>query len=246
MMRFLAVVLTLQHHKPQDLLTFVEWPQLRQDISMALFPTECQLLTVACLRSEPQQTVLRLTLAEEQQEDHGIFSQLLSRIHAGQLIRFCQRDGKVVSLDVSDPMWTGISTWADFQKTPHHSSFGFAFTTPFITASPLAAVFPDALPFPEPETIFLPALECWQKLAGPLFPWSGAHLIQAACCVLANYRFYTVEIPLTSHPTFGYLGWVEYSCLQPQAEEVAALAALARMTFFTGCGYDTTLGSSFN
>jgi CRISPR/Cas system endoribonuclease Cas6 (RAMP superfamily) len=103
-------------------------------------------------------------------------------------------------------------------------------------------MFPDTLPFPEPDLFFLRALERWQQLAGPPFPWSGTHMIQETHCVLANYRLHTVEISSMPHPTIGYLGWVEYHCLHPQAEEGAALAALARMTFFTGCGYETDLG----
>ncbi len=242
-MRFLACLLTLQHHSSQEPLLFAEYVRLRQDILMAFFPTEhaCpHLLTVACLRSDQHQTVLRLTLAEEQQ--HSTLSQLLRRVHSGQPILFCQRSGEISAFDISDPTWTGMSTWADVQTSQGSASFRFIFATPLITALPLARESLDALPFPEPETVFARALEQWQSFSGPAFPCSAKQMVQAARCVLADYRLHTVAIPLAPFPVVGYLGWVEYSCLQPQAEAIMALAALARLTFFTGCGYEAATG----
>jgi hypothetical protein len=169
-MRFLACVLTLEHHSAQEPLLFAEYVQLRQDLVMAFFPSEhaCpHLLTVACLRSDHQQTVLRLTLAEQQ---NGTLSQLVHRIHSGQPILLCQRRGEIRTFDMSDPIWTGMSTWADIQTPQGNASFRFNFATPLITALPLVKQSLDALPFPEPETVFARAVEQWQSLSGPSFP----------------------------------------------------------------------------
>ena len=240
-MYFLACLLTIQLEASQASLPFPKPPQLRRAIQAAFFSTQEQgphLLTVACVHRSHDQLVLRLTLAEEPQGN--ALATLLSHVEIGQPIQLCQHRGEVRAFDLSDRMWAGVSTWADFQAGSHASSLHFIFATPLLTTAPQGEGHPNALPFPEPETLFAPALEDWQRFSGPSLASSAQQMVQATRCVLATYRLHTVEIPVLS--CLGYLGWVEYTCLQPEAEAMQALWALGRLTFFTGCGYETASG----
>lgn len=240
-MYFLACLLTIQFDTPQTPLATAWHPQLRRDLQAAYFPTEKQgphLLAVACVHRSRDQWVLRLALAHEQRGN--ALAHFLKRVQLGQTVRLFQRRGQVHAVDFSDRVWAGISTWADFQASSRASSFHFTFATPLLTTSPGIEEQADALPFPEPETLFAPALEHWRRLSGPSLASSAQHMVQATRCVLATYRLQTVHIPALSCP--GYLGWVEYTCLQPQGEAMHALWALARLAFFTGCGYETASG----
>lgn len=240
-MYFLACLLTMQFEAPQAPLAFAEYPQLRRDFQMAYFPTEepgLHLLSVTCTHTSRDQLVLRLVLAQEPQ-GNGL-THLLKRVEVGHPIQLCQRPAEMRAFDLTDRVWAGISTWADFQAGPHASSFHFTFVTPLLTTPPRASGGTDALPFPEPAVLFAPALESWQRLAGPALASSAQQLVQTTCCVLARYRLHTVELPALS--SLGYLGWAEYTCLQPQTEAMQALWALARLTFFTGGGYETASG----
>jgi hypothetical protein len=242
-MYFLACLLTIQFPTPQVPFTFAEQPQLRRDIEAALFSSGerlSHLLTVACLSSDEHTAILRLTLTEgHRTRQQGQFLQTLA---LGQPLHFCQRHGEVVAFDLSDPRWAGLSTWADMQSDECWSVCHLTLATPLITAAPQPHDAPDALPFPEPDVLFTLAAEHWQTLSGQPFPCSASELVQTTHCVLANYQLSTVDIPLPSAPRIGYVGWMDYTCLRAGAEETATLAALARLAFFTGWGYDTSAG----
>lgn len=240
-MYFLACVLTIQFEAAQKPLRFPERLQLRRDINAALFPAEQQcshLLTVACLHSDPHQLVLRLTLAEEQ--PGSLLAHLLRHVSSGQRVHLCQRSGVIGVCELSDPAWTGMSTWADLQASQSPSSWRVTFVTPLLTTSPLSQEHLDALPFPEPESVFSLVHTRWQELSGPPLACSVQQMVQETRCVLATYHLRTVEIP--SLQRIGYLGWVEYRCLKSRARTIADLWALARLAFFTGYGYETASG----
>jgi CRISPR/Cas system endoribonuclease Cas6 (RAMP superfamily) len=65
-------------------------------------------------------------------------------------------------------------------------------------------------------------------------------MVQAAGCILSEYRLETAESTTQAHP--GFLGWVEYTCRAREIAAIASLNALARLAFFTGSGYLTGLG----
>lgn len=240
-MYFLACLLTIQFAAAQEPLHIADHPQLRREIASALFAAEEQrsrLLTVACLHSDHHQLVLRLTLAEEQ--SGRTFAHLLHRLSAAPSIEFCQRKGRIGVCNLSHPVWTGVSTWADVKAGQSPASLHLTFVTPLLTAFSLSQKPPDALPFPEPDVLFSRLHASWQELSGPPLACSVQQMVQETRCVLANYRLRTVNIPALSR--VGYLGWVEYRCLQPRAREIVALWALARLAFFTGYGYETACG----
>lgn len=244
-MRFLACLLTLQYSAAQEPLTLAEQPQLQRDVQAVFFSSahtpRQHLLSVACLHSSQDQLVLRLTLAEEPQG--STLASLLRRVHSGRPVQLCQRRGTIRTCAFSDRVWTGVSTWADFQADSPPASFHFTFVTPLLTASPVSRSQPNALPFPEPEIILAPVWESWHHLSGPSLAGlagSAQQIVQATRCMLATYRLQTVALPALR--SIGYLGWGEYRCFQPQAEAMTALWALVRLAFFTGCGYETIAG----
>lgn len=245
-MHFFACLLTIHYPKAQEPLTLAEQPQLRHDLMQVLFPTDGQrqpslnLLTVALLSADRRQAVLRVTCVEENQ-DHA-FTQMLNYLQEHTHVSLCQRAGKVTAFDMSDSQWTGLGTWVDLQVTPVSPSFRLLFATPVLTTTATVQDPPDALPFPEPLSLLTEAGEQWHRLAGPPIPCSATQIVQATRCVLSNYHLHTTEVLLEGGSVLGYRGWVEYTCLRPRATEIAYLSALARLTFFTGCGYATTSG----
>jgi CRISPR/Cas system endoribonuclease Cas6 (RAMP superfamily) len=82
----------------------------------------------------------------------------------------------------------------------------------------------------------------WQECAGPPLPYTGEQAVQAARCVVTQYRLWTVECILAGSSRLGYLGWIEYTCRTRELAPVASLNALARLAFFTGSGHLTEHG----
>jgi CRISPR/Cas system endoribonuclease Cas6 (RAMP superfamily) len=79
-------------------------------------------------------------------------------------------------------------------------------------------------------------------LDGPPLPFVGEQAAQAARCLVSEYRLETGESVLAGRSHLGFLGWIEYICRASEADAVASLNALARLVFFTGCGYLTEYG----
>lgn len=149
---------------------------------------------------------------------------------------------EVESADLTDPIWTGVSTWPDMLSQPVGARMRFAFATPLVTSNPAHRQSGDALPFPGPQVFFASALRHWRMLDGPLLPLVGEEMAQAAGCVVSEYRLETAARVLAGRSHLGFLGWIEYTCRAPETTAVASLNALARLAFFTGCGYLTERG----
>jgi len=118
----------------------------------------------------------------------------------------------------------------------------FAFATPLVTSTPAHRQGGNALPFPIPQVLFASALRQWRMLDGPLLPFVGEEIAQAAGCVVSEYRLETAARILAGGSHLGFLGWIEYTCRAPETTAAASLNALARLAFFTGCGYLTEWG----
>ncbi len=149
---------------------------------------------------------------------------------------------EVESVNLTDPIWTGISAWPDMLSQSVGARLRFAFATPLVTSNPAHEQFGNALPFPDPQVLFASVLRHWRMLDGPLLPFVGEGVAQAARCLVSEYRLETAERVLAGRSHLGFLGWIEYTCRASEADAVASLNALARLAFFTGCGYLTEYG----
>lgn len=202
---------------------------------------QIEILQVALLHSKEPITTIRVTLAEKQQRGERLLT-VLNRFQTSSSILLCQRQYDILSLDLGDGNNSGLSTWIDLHATPTKNSIHFTFCTPLVTTPAKRDQALNALPFPEPIVIFSRLEEQWSQLGGPALPARAISLIAATNCVMSNYRLHTVEIPRPSGPLIGYLGDIEYECLEEERSSLAALNALAQLACFTGNGYETVSG----
>lgn len=238
-MYFLAALLTLKamepDRSPSHLVDNDESTPSRQELHFKdVFLEEGQ-MTAAVLFSAARHARLRLTCwCKARDTPASVLQALASRSR----IEFAQQCYVVESVDLTDPLWTGISTWTDLLHGRHGVRMRFTFATPLVTANRERGMDSNVLPFPDPQTLFSSVLRHWQGLDGPPLPYAGEQMVQAAGCILSEYRLETAES--TAHP--GFLGWVEYTCRAREIIAIASLNALARLAFFTGSGYLTGLG----
>ena len=197
-------------------------------------------LRVALLGNDQERVHVRLTCNSK--EGGSLSSRVLQALAPGCVLDCSRQWYEVESVDLTDPMWTGVSTWPDMLSQPVGARLRFAFATPLRTSNSEDGQFGNALPFPDPQVLFASVLRHWRMLDGPLLPFVGEQVAQAARCLVSEYRLETAERVLAGRSHLGFLGWIEYTCRASEAAAVASLNALARLAFFTGCGYLTEWG----
>lgn len=194
----------------------------------------------ALLGNDQERVHVRLTSISRGGGSLG--SRVLQALAPGVVLQCAGQRYEVESADLTDPVWTGVSTWSDMLNQPVGARMRFAFATPLVTFDPAHGQFGDAMPFPGPQVLFAGALRHWRMLDGPLLPFVGEEIAQVARCVVSEYRLETAARVLAGRSHLGFLGWIEYTCRAPETTAVASLNALARLAFFTGCGYLTEWG----
>lgn len=196
-------------------------------------------MTVALLSGDVRYPRMRLTCCCQARDAPGMVLQALT---SRPTLEFGQQCFEVESVDCIDPIWTGISTWPDLLNEQYKMRMRFTFATPLVTVNQQCTSNNSALPFPHPLTLFSSLLCHWQSMGGPPLPYNGEQMVQAARCVVTEYRLQTAERILDDHSHLGYLGWIEYTCRVRERAAIASLNALARLAFFTGSGYLTEHG----
>ena len=194
-------------------------------------------ITVSLLRCEPRHALLRLTICScEKTPVSAILETALPSLfqHGRGLY-------EVQAIDLTNPRWAGISTWADLLPQQTERFMHFSFATPLITAEPGRQQNRNVLPFPEPLTLFSSLAQRWQTLEGPTLAGSIEQLIRASACVVSRYLLHSLTREGSVPAPVGYLGWIEYECLRYN-RATASLNALARLAFFAGTGYLTAYG----
>jgi len=156
-------------------------------------------------------------------------------------LQYAGQDCEVESVDLSNTRWAGAASWTDMVNGPSGRRVKLTFTTPLFT-SPASGQAHNALPFPGPLALFPAAQRQWQNLNGPTLPYTGEQAVELAKCMVTEYHLETVERIVFERHFTGYLGWIEYTYLRQDEKAIATLNALARLTFFTGCGYLTEQG----
>lgn len=162
-------------------------------------------------------------------------------IALGPVLQYAGQDCEVESVDLSNTRWAGTASWADMIGGCAGTRMKFVFATPLFT-SPTGERSDNALPFPNSLALFTAAHLQWQSLNGPALPYTGEQAVDLAKCMVTKYQLETVKRVFHNGSAIGYLGWIEYTCLRQDEAATASLNALARLTFFTGCGYRTEYG----
>lgn len=237
-MYFLATLLTLKAIETDQFPSFLaekdgDIPSRQTLRSQAAFQG-VSLMTAALLSSDARRTLMRLTCCSQARDAPGM---VLEALTSRPTLEFGQRCYEVESVDSIDPVWTGTSTWLDLLNEQYRMRMRFTFATPLVTINQECASNNNALPFPDPQTLFLSLLLHWRALGGPPLPYREEQMVQAARCVVTEYNLETAERTLEEHSHLGYLGWIEYTCRTREMTAVTSLNALARLAFFTGSGY---------
>ncbi len=241
-MYFVALLLTVRCIEEARTLEYRE----NRDIHHVLADYHCSLaashrqedITLSLLRCEPQHALLRLTICgRERTPVSAILETALP-----SLFQHDHRRYEVQAIDLTNPRWAGISTWADLLPQQSERFMHFSFATPLITAEPGSQQSSNVLPFPEPLPLFSRLAHRWHTLEGPTLAGSAEQLIRASACVVSKYRLRSQTRDGSPPAPVGYLGWIEYECLRYNPWAIASLNALARLAFFTGTGYLTAYG----
>jgi hypothetical protein len=243
-MYFLAFLLTLRARQPQRFHLSLEGADASLSLLQAIRDKDACLreayLRAALLWSRREHACMRLTCFGKPGGPLG--STVLQALVPGSLLQCPGHEYEVESVDMTDTAWTGVSTWSDMLGKPPGARMRFTFATPLITSNPRHGQTGNALPFPDPQTLFASVLRHWRTLDGPFLPHSGEQITQIARCVVSEYRLETACCVLAGRLHLGFLGWIEYTCRASGASAVTSLNALARLAFFTGSGYLTEHG----
>lgn len=243
-MYFLAILLTLRilepghpHLSVEDTHEFLRLPQVPPGTDAHLGERRVR---VALLRRVQEFVHVRLTCFSRGERSPG--DGVVQALTPGSELRYAGQMCVVESVDFTDPIWTGVGTWTDMLSRHPGVRMRFTFATPLVTSDPVNRQVSNALPFPDPQTLFTSALRHWRLLDGPLLPYTGTRMAQIAKCVVSEYRLETADYILAGHAHPGFLGWIEYVCRTRESSVIVSLNALARLAFFSGSGYLTERG----
>ncbi len=243
-MYFLALLLTLRAKGSGQFPPLGEGPDafvpLLQALSDKVTSPRNEQITAALLKSNRRHALIRLTCFSKTGDP--LVAILLQTLAPGSVFTFSQWGYEVESVDLTDPVWTGVSAWPDMLSEQHGGRMRLTFATPLVTADQEHGQIGTALPFPDPHILFSRVFRRWQECDGPPLPYSGEQAVQAARCVVTEYRLWAVERTVAGSSRLGYLGWIEYTCRTRELAPVVSLNALARLAFFTGSGYLTEHG----
>jgi hypothetical protein len=243
-MYFLALLLTVRAQQPGRLHLPLESAGVNVSLAQAIREKDARLreghLKAALFWSDQERARIRVTCFSR--GGWSFASTLLQALAPGSALQCAGCHYEVESVDLTDSMWAAVSTWSDMLGHPACKRMRFAFATPLVTSSPAQSERLNAFPFPDPQVLFASLLRHWRMLDGPLLPFVGEHLALEARCVVSEYRLETAERVLSGRVHLGFLGWIEYACNAREAGATASLNALARLAFFTDCGYLTECG----
>jgi CRISPR-associated endoribonuclease Cas6 len=197
-------------------------------------------ISIALIESAQDSATLRLTFMAE--EGLAYANLLLSKLATYPTLRLGSVIGEVDAVNLADPDWAGVSTWADFVYH-HENSFQFRFITPTAITKRGHGHRRYVSLYPDPLSVFSGLARRWQALNGPKLPHDLEEFIESGGCVVSRYNLQTIEFSMEGHSQIGFVGRVVYKCrTKDQVEYIAALNALARLAPFTGVGYQTARG----
>lgn len=197
-------------------------------------------LSASLVTGTSNETLLRLSFMSSVGLQYA--STLVNALSNSPQLRLGEHIVEITAIDLTDPIWSGVSTWADLTTTTAARKLRFTFVTPTAitkldrTGQRFMALCPD------PLDLFMGLTRRWQAMDGPTLPVSLKDYLREGGCVMSNYQLSTTEFHTTERTQLGFVGNVVYECRIEEAEHIAALQALTRLAFFTGAGYQTARG----
>jgi hypothetical protein len=199
-------------------------------------------ITIAVFGLDNSTSLLRLTfLGEEGLACADAFMKAVFRettLRLGPVTCDVQLAGK--GAGAASPMST--YTWADIVAVEPCAHMRIEFVTPTaITKQDLEGRRFTAL-FPEPWDVFGGLERRWRGLQGPVLPEDLDLSLKGGGCVLARYNLRSVEFNTSERTQIGFLGHAVYECRLVHKDTALALNSLARLSRFSGVGYQTARG----
>jgi hypothetical protein len=242
-MHHIALLLTLrlveEEQDPSPIETQALAWAIRHLLQQDTMHHQIQRITAALVGKDKESTRIRLSFSGS---DVTSVINSLYELTVRSPLYLCQRRYHIASIDLDHPLWSRVNSWADIMSPSTARIMRFSFATPLITKEPTNQTSQDALPFPEPISLFSSVIDFWLELGGPELLADARQLVHVTDCVISLYRFRTCSVAIGEHSCTGYVGWIEYECRRSDHPFAASLKALARLAFFTGAGYLTAQG----
>ncbi len=161
--------------------------------------------------------------------------------HQGEL-RIGRTQWAITAIDISDPEWAGVRSWADLMTTTSGDRIRLTFMTPTAIMKRDNDGRRFSALYPHPADVFLGLHRRWVALEGPALPSDLDAFLGDHGLVVANYQLRTVTFRSRVRTQIGFTGAVLYECRKNSPAHLAAVHALARLAFYTGVGYQTARG----
>lgn len=197
-------------------------------------------LSIGIIGSTAQMATLRLTFMAE--DGPAYADTLINALSCEPMLRLGQTECPIETVDLANPDWAGIRTWADFLSGKCAQRLCFRFMTPTAITKKDENGGRFVSLYPEPLDIFSGLARRWQALGGPQLPNHLEKFIRTGGCVVSRHHLRTVEFYTRERTQLGFIGQVVYECRKMEPDHVNALNALAHLANFTGVGYQTARG----
>lgn len=138
--------------------------------------------------------------------------------------------------------WTAIATWSDILAPSNAAKVTFSFDTltAFIKKNDRGARIVSKEP--DPKTLFRGLAWKWRSIGGEPLPATFDDYLSSDGCVIATRKLKKGFVKLAERSQIGFLGSVTYECRIPDRACITAINRLAKMAYFTGCGYQVCRG----
>jgi len=251
-MHFVAMAIQLQHKDRSAPLTTADGPYAHAAVLHAISDQDASLgrilhdagrhkrMTLAIVRSDRWMAALRLAFMA--QEGLLYANAIVNALSVRPVLQLAQTTCTVEGVDLVNPPWASISTWADLQSHEVGRYMRFAFITPTAIMKQNSRGRRFSALFPESLDVFSGLEKRWRALQGPALPKDLAEFVRAGGCVASDFDLRAVKFTTRERTQVGFLGWVVYECRTGELAYIAALNALTRLAFFTGVGYQTARG----
>lgn len=196
-------------------------------------------LTVTIAQSNCNFSTLRLTFMAKEGLNYATL--LSQRLLSRSILQLENTTCEVISVDVNEPTWGRVCTWADLagEENPY---LHFQFLTPTAITQQGNNGLRFMVVFPEPVKLFSGLAKRWTNLLGPPLPLDLSNFLMGGGCVISGHHLRTVKFQAGKRTQIGFMGTAVFECLDRSPEHVAALNSLTKLAYFSGVGYQTARG----
>ena len=197
-------------------------------------------VTIAIVRSLRRHALLRLTFMTE--DGLAYANALCNFLPQRPCLRLGDTLCEIEAVDLNDPIWCGVSTWADLTTGDAGNYIRMKFCTPTAFTKDDGAGKRFTALCPDPRDVFGSLARRWRALEGPPMASGLEQFLESGGCVIAGYSLHTVTFKTAERTQVGFVGEVRYEHIKRSTPHTGAINALARLAVFSGVGYQTARG----